>query len=55
MQSILDKAIENYRREKFLRGANADFAALRKNSKNWKHEMAERELWAQTLGDGLDE
>jgi hypothetical protein len=32
MQVILDKAVERYRRARFLNGANADFAALRNNS-----------------------
>ena len=54
MQSILDEAIERYRREKFLRDANADFAAFRKSSRAWKQELKERELWEQTLSDGLD-
>ena len=54
MQSILDEAIERYRREKFLRDANADFSAFRKSSRAWKQEFKERELWEQTLGDGLD-
>ena len=54
MQAILDRAIERYRREKFLRDANADYAALRKNARAWKEELKERELWEQTLSDGLD-
>jgi predicted transcriptional regulator len=53
MQSILDQALERYRREKFLRAANADFEALRSNPKAWKEELQERELWEQTLADGL--
>ena len=53
MQAVLDKAIEHYRREKFLRDANADFAALKRNSKAWKEELREREVWEQTLADGL--
>ena len=54
MQAILDKAIESYRREEFLRAANRDYAALRRNPKGWKEELRERELWEQTLADGLD-
>jgi hypothetical protein len=42
--AILDKAIERYRREKFLRDTNADFAALRINSKAWKVSRLERPL-----------
>ena len=53
MQAILDKAIESYRREQFLRAANRDYAALRRNPKGWKQELRERELWEQTLADGL--
>ena len=53
MQSVLDRALECYRREKFLRAANADFAALRNDPRAWKEELRERELWEQTLGDGL--
>jgi hypothetical protein len=53
MQSVLDRALEHYRREKFLRAANADFAALRDDPNAWKDELSERERWEQTLGDGL--
>jgi len=53
MQAVLDKAIEQYRRDKFVRDANADFAALKRNKKAWKEELKERELWDQTLADGL--
>jgi len=55
MQAVLDKAIERYRREKFLRDANADFAALKRNRRAWKQELKERELWEHTLSDGLVE
>jgi len=53
MQSVLDKAIERYRRERFLRAANADFAALKRNAKAWKQELREREFWELTAADGL--
>ena len=53
MQSVLDRAIERYRREKFLRAANADFEALKRDPKAWREELRERELWEQTLADGL--
>jgi hypothetical protein len=54
MQAILDKAIESYRREEFLRAANREYAALRRNRKGWKEERDERGLWNQTLADGLE-
>jgi hypothetical protein len=53
MQAVLDRALERYRRERFLRAANADFERLRSDPKAWKEELRERELWEQTLGDGL--
>jgi len=52
MQSILDLALERYRRERFLRAANADFAALKGDTKAWKQDLGERELWEQTVADG---
>ena len=53
MQSILDRALERYRREKFLRAANADFEALRDDPREWQKELRDRDLWEQTLADGL--
>jgi hypothetical protein len=53
MQAVLDGALERYRRERFLRAANADFEALRRDSRAWKKELQEREIWEQTLADGL--
>ncbi|MEP7355118.1 MAG: toxin-antitoxin system protein [Acidobacteriota bacterium] len=52
MQSILAKAVERYRRARFLQDANADFAELRKRPKDWKDELEEREAWDSTLRDG---
>ena len=54
MQAVLDRAIERYRRESFLRAANSDFQALKSDSRAWKQEVKEREVWDQTLADGLD-
>jgi hypothetical protein len=55
MQVILDKAVERYRRARFLNSANADFAALRNNSGAWKEVLAERRLWETTAADGLED
>lgn len=54
MASLLGKAVEAYRRQKFLEGASADYAALRANPEAWAEELAERELWDATLADGLE-
>jgi len=53
MQSVLDKAIEAYRRQFFLQKANEAYAALRENAETWQEEVKEREAWDITLGDGL--
>jgi hypothetical protein len=53
MTKVLDKAIEAYRRQRFLDGLNADFAALRSDRGAWKEEQAERAAWDATLSDGL--
>ncbi len=54
MQVILDKAIEQYRRQVFLQQANIAYAALRNNSEAWQAELEEREAWDVTLSDGLE-
>ena len=55
MAAVLEKAIERYRRQKFLEEANASYAALKANPKKWKEETAERELWDSTNADGLED
>lgn len=55
MQTVLDKAIANYRRQMFLIQANQAFAALRQNEELWGEELAERELWNQAIADGVSE
>ena len=52
MREILARAIEEYRRIRFLKEANAAYAGLRRNVRQWKQEAEERSLWDATLGDG---
>ena len=54
MQSVVDRALESFRREQFLREANAAYGALRKSPKAWKEELKERRLWENALKDDLD-
>jgi hypothetical protein len=54
MQAVLDRAIERYRRESFLRAANDEYAALKQDAKAWKQELQEREIWESTSADGLE-
>jgi hypothetical protein len=53
MREDLDSAIEHSRRERFLRGANADFEALKRDSRAWEGVLLEREIWEQTVTDGF--
>jgi len=55
MQTILDLAIEEYRRQRFLLEANEAYAALRKSPKAWKSELAEREEWDATIADSHED
>lgn len=55
MQSVLDKAVEEYRRRRFLEDVNAAYAALREDPEAWKEVEEERSAWDATLGDGLPE
>lgn len=41
--------------QEFLAEANQAYAALRDNTEAWQEELAERELWEQTIADGVTE
>lgn len=53
MQEILEQAIENYRRQKFLDQVNAGYAALRQDPQAWRSYQEDMDLWDNTLLDGL--
>jgi len=55
MQVVIDKAIEMYRRQRFLEESNRAFSALRAKPRMWNSEQAEREVWDRTLADDLGE
>jgi len=52
LQAVIDRAIENYRRQRFLEGLHNDFAALRNDDEGWKAEGEERSAWDVTMADG---
>jgi predicted transcriptional regulator len=54
MQTIIEQAIESYRRQRFLDGLNDDFMALRENEPEWHAELAERQEWDATATDGSE-
>lgn len=51
LQAILDAAIEDYRRHRFLQEVNNAYSELRKTPKTWKAEMEERKQWDVPLSD----
>jgi len=55
MQAIIETAIEEYRRQRFLYEANAAYAALRNDPKKWKEELAERKEWEFTMTDAQED
>lgn len=55
IDKLLDKAIEEYRRSRFLDESNAAFAVLRRDESAWQEELQERKLWDATLADGLND
>ncbi len=54
MQAVIDEALEDLRRRKMLEATNEAFSALKATSKKWKAELEERELWENTLSDGVE-
>jgi predicted DNA-binding protein len=54
MQAVLDKALEQYRRQKFLEECNAAYAVLQQDPQAWADYQEELAVWDVTLTDGLD-
>ncbi|MBS3872466.1 MAG: toxin-antitoxin system protein [Firmicutes bacterium] len=55
MQIVLGKAIESYRRQLLLQATNDAYACLKADAVLWAEEVAERQIWEFTLGDGLED
>jgi len=55
IQVVVEKAIENYRRQYVLAKTNRAYAKLRTNPKAWEEEINERRSWESTLSDGLED
>lgn len=53
MQSMVDEAVELYRRQRFLEDVNAAYTLLRQNAETWREVERERSEWDGALGDGL--
>ena len=55
MAEVVERAIEQYRRQQILDAANAQYAALRADPAAWAEIEAERAIWDATLLDGLED
>ena len=54
MQTIIEQAVEQYRRRRFLEGLSQDFKTLKEDTQSWQEELEERQLWDKTLLDGVE-
>lgn len=54
MQEIIEKAVEQYRRRRFLEGLSDDFLALRGDPQMSEEYDEEARIWDNTIMDGLD-
>ena len=54
MQTVLDKALEQYRRHKFLEECDAAYAVLQQDSEAWADYQEELAAWEVTSMDGLE-
>jgi predicted transcriptional regulator len=54
LRRVLERALEQYRREQFFREFNAAYARLRADPVAWQEELAERAVMEGTLADGLE-
>jgi len=52
MQTIIEQAVEQYRRRRFLEGLSQDFKVLKEDAESWQEELEERKLWDKTSLDG---
>lgn len=54
MQTVIDKALEQYRRQQFWKELNVAYAALASDPEAMAEYQAELAVWDCTLMDGLD-
>ena len=55
MNAVLRRAVEDYRRRRFLLAVNAGYAARRANATSRAADEAEMAAWDATLADGLSD
>jgi predicted DNA-binding protein len=55
MQKVIREAFLEYKKKVLLSKTAEAFAALKENNKLWQEEIEERQLWDNTLQDGIEE
>ena len=55
MPDVLEKAVDELYRKRFLDDCNRAYARLKADPKAWQEELKERRAWDCTLGDGLED
>ena len=55
MAELVEQAIEQYRRQRFVEAINAGYAELRADPEAWMAYQEELATWDVTLLDGLEE
>jgi hypothetical protein len=53
MQTVLERAVEEYRRRHFLEQVNQAYERLREDPEAWSEIQGEGAAWDATLRDGL--
>lgn len=54
MQAVLEKAVEEHRRQQFLEKCHAAYCALQQDQEAWADYQQELAAWDVTLLDGLE-
>jgi len=52
---IISDAVEQYRRNRIFKLADDAYATMKKDKDAWEEEQKERQLWDETLMDGLED
>lgn len=55
LPDVLDEAIKQYEKQRFLADCDAAYTRLREDQEAWQDELDERALWDNTLSDGLED
>lgn len=53
MSDVLEKVLLAEKRRRFFEGINAGYEELKKSPSDWKEELEERDLYENTLMDGV--